>query len=128
MTRFGHDVDITSAQEDQVTNVIVNRLRVIGDEFEERLQSRGMWNIICDALLSPDRTILQQFSEAISSLKKELSLQMIVKVFYFGYRLIETLHPVDMYGEQQWQILEVFINFLLNELSEWIDQQGGWVS
>ncbi len=128
VSQMGHQVDTSLPVDDHITDVIVNRLQMIGDEFDVRLHSRSIWCTIRTAFLSEDGSVLQQFSNTISTLKKELSLQMIVKVFYFGYRLLTTFHPLDYYGEQQWQILSVFTNFLLNELSDWIDQQGGWVS
>ena len=123
--QMGHEVD-ASVINDPITDLVVNRLQMIGDEFDVRLRG-STWRVIIAAFMSEEGSVLQQFSNIISTLKKELSLQMIVKVFYFGYRLLTTLHPLDYCGEQQWQLLSVFTSFLLNELSDWIDQQGGWV-
>ena len=51
---------------------------------------------------------------------------MIVRLFYLGFRMIHSLIPRTFYDEQQSRMIEVFIEFLVNELSEWIDEQGGW--
>ncbi len=127
--QLGHSVEDTSTPvNDRMTDMVVNRLQIIGDEFDQQLLHTRAWTIISTVIsATADGSVIHHFSCFISTIRKELSWRMIVKVFYFGCRLLSTLDPQDYYGEQQWKVLSVFVNFLLNELSEWIDQQGGWV-
>ena len=114
--------------QERVTDQVVCRLRVIGDQFNNRLLGRNLWRALISGFINPDGSVLQKFIDTIYSLKKELSLQMIVRLFYLGFRMIHSLIPRTFYDEQQSRMIEVFIEFLVNELSEWIDEEGGWVS
>lgn len=119
------EVELDPTQE-RVTDQVVCSLRVIGDQFNNRLLGRSLWRALISGFMNPDGSVLQKFIDTIYSLKKELSLQMIVRLFYLGFRMIHSLIPRTFYDEQQSRMIEVFIEFLVNELSEWIDEQGGW--
>ena len=129
MQQLGHNVeDASTPANDHIANTVVGRLQIIGDEFDQQLLHTRAWTIISTIIsATADGSVIHHFSCFISKIGKELSWRMIVRVFYFGCRLLSTLHPQDYYGEQQWKVLSVFVDFLLNELSEWIHEQGGWV-
>jgi hypothetical protein len=118
---------LTERQKEQAC-LVADRLRVLGDEINIKLCSQNFWSVLMSGFRNPDSSILKQFENAIQAAKNELSCRVVVRVFYVGFCLFQSVAPkAPVYDEQHRALLGVFINFLTEELAEWVEDQGGWV-
>jgi hypothetical protein len=117
---------LTERQKEQAC-LVADRLRVLGDEINIKLCSQNFWSVLMSGFRNPDSSILKQFENAIQAAKNELSCRVVVRVFYVGFCLFQSVAPkAPVYDEQHRALLGVFINFLTEELAEWVEDQGGW--
>ena len=97
-------------------------------KWADRYDEQNMQTIEnCFRLTDPE--VVFRFKKTIQRVHNELSWTKVVKLLNLGVRLLRNITPENnsVHG-QQWNLLMVFIEFLQEELSSWVDQQGGWVS
>lgn len=128
MNQLGANKEPLSDEQKKVANEVADRLKYLGDEINVKLTHYSIWDTLMQGFRNPDDSVLKHFVDCIYSVKKELSLHMVVKIFYLGFWLLQSLVPKTFCEEQQWRLLQIFVEFLTNELTTWIDSQGGWVS
>lgn len=76
-----------------------------------------------------DPEVVSHFKKTIQSVQDRLSWTMVAKLLHLGVRLLRNITPEShSVHSQQWNLLMVFLEFLQEELSSWVDKQGGWVS
>ena len=123
------DSSCLSPRQKQEAIVVAERLKQLGDELDARLNgSQSLLTTLMNGFRNPDSSVFEHFVDCIKSARNELSCQMIIKLFRLGICLVQSLVPENIYDEHHRRLLDVFVHFLTDELSMWIDEQGGWVS
>ena len=116
-----------SSQKSEKAHVAATLLIEWGDE----LNDRNSTSILERCFRWANSEVLQIFIKAINDIRHSLSWEMVARLFHLGVRLLKNLeltpHENCIHG-QQWELFMAFVDFLRDELSLWIEEQGGWVS
>ena len=109
-------------------DTVAKELTKWADQFDDTHMHMHMQTVErCFRLTDPE--VVHNFRMVIQRVRNELSWRMVAKLLHLGVRLLKNITPESnsVHG-QQWNLLTAFLEFLREELSSWVDQQGGWVS
>ena len=110
---------------------VARRLKELADEFErEHLQEYSRWETIFATVFGfPRPDVVQTFMRFVKEVQEdEFSWSFLIRFFFFGFKLLQGLSPTtNGMDEQQSELLDIFMNFLMDRLTTWIQSQGGWV-
>ena len=123
----GAEATSATAKQRKTIKSVSNRLITLGENIERTHQRSSFTNIL-RGFIAPDSSIVDAFARYIKITKTQMSLHIIGRLFYLGIRLMQSIAPRQVCDEQQSRLLRVFINVLVDGVTSWIGQQGGWVS
>ena len=110
---------------------VARRLKEMADEFErEHLQEYSRWETIFATVFGfPRPDVVQTFMRFVKEVQEdEFSWSFLIRFFFFGFKLLQGLSPAtNCMDEQQSELVDIFMSFLMDRLTTWIQSQGGWV-
>lgn len=111
---------------------IAERLKVIGDRLNEQHTQEELEELILSFVRIPiPANGIEHFMAILNSLRNRLTWTRVVELFQVCYRLIEMLSDVvgtkPQFADERWTLFERLWDFIVNTLTRWVWQHGGWV-
>lgn len=106
---------------------IGDRLKKLGDSMDSIMEGHGDLLL---GLMNPDESVQETIKRAIRGLKDRVNAKTVVKVFSLGLRLLLCTPPSMEYeykSEQRKFVKEIIV-FVVEEITTWVTEHGGWVS
>ena len=106
---------------------IGDRLKKLGDSMDSKMEGNGE---LLRGLRNPDESVQETIIRSIRGLKDKVNAKTVVKVFSLGLRLLLCTPPSMEYeykSEQRKFVKEIIV-FVVEEITTWVTEHGGWVS
>lgn len=106
--------------------LVGRQLARIGDDVNERYKEQ--FERIANELNMSNDTIYEKFSKIVQSmLLQEANWGRILTLFCFGYYLARRFVRDSFFGDVFTRIQNCVIQFVRNNIAQWIISQGGWL-
>lgn len=125
---FSTSEEHLTQEERDLAKEVAKQLIQLGDEMESTLTQHcdSVWLELSRALSRHDQSLQQHFKEGFQRLRARITTKTIVKVFYLGFRILSCAGTTPDQLPEQTQMVENVMEFLIEQVTSWIQEQGGW--